>query len=270
MKKYQIGFVFFLFLFLIFENSTTAQEHRLYLPLIFQDYCGEDLVFSAFGDSITSCYFDSKMENFPSCGYPQRLYNRLTSQFKKNYAFFNNGIGGEITSKGLVRFEETINYPKQYCVNPDHPDRSGDCLYSPNLSNPILDLIIIMEGTDDLDQGTSYDLIEENIRAMVQIARQHGLKVIITTISPVTGANRELDAQRIAEFNPRIWQIGYDYQIPVADIYTAFLNFPNWENILITEDGLHPNDQGFEVMAEAFFQTILSHMSRTGCYLSYY
>jgi lysophospholipase L1-like esterase len=105
---------------------------------------------------------------------------------------------------------------------------------------------------------------------MVQIAHQQGLKAIIATISPVTGANRELTAQRIAEFNPRIWQIGNDYQIPVADIYAAFLNYPNWENILISEDGLHPNDQGFEVMAEAFYLTILSHMSPSGCFLSFY
>jgi lysophospholipase L1-like esterase len=170
----------------------------------------------------------------------------------------------------LARFEETINNPGLYCVNPDHPDRPGDCLYPPKISNPILDLVVIMEGTNDLNAGTPYDLIEANLRTMVQIAHQQGLKAIIATISPVTGANRELTAQRIAEFNPRIWQIGNDYQIPVADIYTAFLNYPNWENILISEDGLHPNDQGFEIMAEAFYPTILSHMSPSGCFLSFY
>ena len=32
-------------------------------------------------------------------------------------------------------------------------------------------------------------------------------------------------------------------------------------------DGLHPNDLGFEVMADVYYEAISSHMSAGGCYL---
>lgn len=254
-------------LFLFSRAPVQAQEPKSFLPLVVRNYCNKPLVFSAFGDSITSCYFDSFQAQFPDCGYPRLLLDRLASSYHKDFAFYNNGVGGEGTDGGLSRFQVTLDDPARSCVDPIPP--SADCFYPPSGSNKRVDLVLILEGINDLGFGTPYYFIETDLRGMVQTALQNGKKVILATILPVTtklDGNRDEQAQRVFEFNPRIVQIALDYQIPLADLYAAFVNTPNWENTLITDDGLHPNDRGFQVMAEVFFQTILPGLTPEGCY----
>lgn len=244
-----------------------AQTGRIYLPLVKRDAPCQPLVFSAFGDSITSCYFDSFQVNFPNCGYPLRIRDRLTAAYQRDFAFYNNGVGGEGTDGGLIRFQATIDYPALSCSDPSGAPDS--CLYPPASSHREVDLIILLEGVNDLGSATPYDFIESDLRAMVTIALQNGLPVIIATILPVTsktGEDRSAQAQRIYEFNPRVAQIAQDFQIPLADLYSAFVGTPNWENLLLTDDGLHPNDSGFELMADILLQTILPRLTSEGCY----
>jgi lysophospholipase L1-like esterase len=267
MKKVYSILILFFSLFLCSWMPVQAQEHRRFLPLVVRDYCAKPLVFSAFGDSITSCYFDSLQVQFPDCGYPRRLLDRLAASYHKDFAFYNNGVGGEGTDGGWSRFQATLDDPALYCVDPIPP--STGCFYPPSNSNTPVDLVIILEGINDLGSGTPYYFIEADLRAMVQTALLNGKKVILATILPVTskpGEDRDAQAQRVFEFNPRIVQIALDYQIPLADLYSAFINTPDWENTLITGDGLHPNDAGFELMAEVFFRTILPGLTPEGCY----
>ena len=247
--------------------TLAAQTGRVYLPLLIRDSQCQPLVFSAFGDSITSCYFDSFQGNFPNCGYPLRVRDRLVAAYQREFAFYNNGVGGEGTDGGLSRFQLTINAPSLSCVDPT--GSSTSCLYPANTSNRQVGLIIILEGVNDLGGLTPYDFIEANLRAMVTIALQNKLPVVMATILPVTsksGEDRTAQAQRIYEFNPRIAQIAIDFQIPLVDFYSAFVNTPNWENLLITDDGLHPNDQGFELMTDVLLRVILPLLTTEGCY----
>jgi len=226
-----------------------------------------DLVFLSFGDSITQGYMDSNLCSYPSCGYPIRLYDRLVSGSNKRFGFYNVGIGGERTTDGLNRFLDTITNPQIYDLCPCSSCSGGN--FYPEFCHSIQsEVVIIMEGMNDLGDwaangAPSFDVIEDNLRTMVLTAQQYGKQVIIATINPVVPLNdhRSQQAQAVADFNQRIWQIANYFQIPVADIYSAFLNYPDWENhLMFTEsgDGIHPNDLGFEVMADAFYQTILS------------
>jgi lysophospholipase L1-like esterase len=273
MKKYCLVFVLFLLLSPVLEQQAASQPSFLYFPLIFRDYCPPlAMVFLAFGDSITQCFLDSNRCSYPQCGYPERLNERMISRLHQNYGYYNVGLGGERTSDGLSRFANTLTVPQNYNLCPLFCSScSGGNFYPPScpLSQP--DLVIIMEGVNDLGdwaaQGSpTFEVIEGNLRTMVLTALQNGRQVIIATLNPVVPLNehRALQAQGIADFNLRILQIANDFQIPVADIYSAFLNYPDWENNLMSTefsgDGIHPNDLGFEVMAEVFYQTILSHL----------
>jgi hypothetical protein len=260
-----------------FQPDPAEAQHQVYFPLIFNGYCSKDLVFLAFGDSITTCFMDSAMCAYPQCGYPKRLYDRLKARFNRDFAFYNVGWEGERTLHGLYRMEDTINRPEAYNISPSFcPDAPGN-FYPAASTNIEPDLVIIMEGINDVGDWAarefpSLETIQAHIRDMALTALQTGKHVILATLTPVVPINdhRELQGQGVAVLNNGIRQIAADYQIPLADIYAFFVNYPNWAGELMStalkDDGLHPNDLGFAVMAEAFYQTILTHVTATGCY----
>ena len=246
------------------------------MPLVFNAVCPKDLVFLAFGDSITSCYMDADLCDFPRCGYPQRLYDRLKSRFIRNYGFYDVGIGGERTTDGLNRLMDTLNHPEIYNVSPIFCPAAPTNFVPAGSTNTIPDLIIIMEGINDLGDwaasgNPSLDTTEANIRSLVLTSLQAGMRVVLATLTPVVPIDdhRELQGQGAAEMSARIRQIAAEYQVPLADVHAFFVNHPNWETELMStdlaHDGLHPNELGFAVMAEIFYQTILTLMSPDGC-----
>jgi len=236
---------------LLSSHRLPAQSYELYFPLVSMDYCTNQhlqLNFLAFGDSITGCYYDSYYQtDFPYCGYEKRVYDRLNQQFgfcPNALAFHNSSEGGEVTSGGLNRFLEAISNPNLARM------------YPPAAINTIPDLIIIMEGTNDMNVGVAHDIVESNLRQMVDIARQQGKQVILATITPAYGPDEALRQQEIEAFYPRIFNIGQDYGIPVADVYSRLYGHPEW----MDADGLHFNDAGFDQMADVFYQAIVDLM----------
>jgi lysophospholipase L1-like esterase len=243
-------------------GSGRAQSSFSYMPFVFKDYCTKALVFLAFGDSITSCHNGTDYGNFPNCGYPGRVLQHLKTSYGRDYAFYNQGVRGEITSDGISRIAYIIADPFNNCGA-----GTGACLYPTGIPVPSPDLILIMEGTNDLNAGIDPLIIESNLHSMVSTAHQAGKRVIIATITPAFGTAEEERQARIVQFNPRIYEIAAYHQIPIADVYERFVNYPDWETALMDSDGLHPNDRGFEVMAEVFYEVISSNMSAGGCYL---
>jgi lysophospholipase L1-like esterase len=256
MKRFFIGSAVFLSL-LGAVKPTGAENHFSYMPLVFKDYCTKALVFLAFGDSITSCHNGTDYVNFPNCGYPGRVLQHLKTRFGKNFALYNQGVRGETTYGGLERIAAVLTDPINHC------GAVSGCLYPTNIPDPTDDLVLIMEGTNDHNMQYPFEAIDANLREMVAIAHLHGKKVIIATNPPALDER----ADRIAAFRPWILQIAADFHIPVADVYDRYVNYPGWENALLDVDGLHPNDLGFEVMADVFYLVISAHMSGGGCYL---
>lgn len=275
------GKIFFILAFwtglVSFFPDLAEAQHQLYFPLIFNQYCNKPLVFLAFGDSITTCFMDARMCAFPQCGYPQRLYERLKARFNQDFAFYNAGWGAERTLHGLYRMEDTINRPEAYNISPSFCPAAPSNFYPAASTNIEPDLVILMEGTNDVGDWAARDFppledVLANIRDMALTALQTGKQVILATLTPVVPLDdhRERQAEGVATVNRGIRTIAADYRIPLADVYAFFVNYPNWSGELMStaldKDGLHPNDLGFAVMAEVFYQTILTHMTATGCY----
>jgi len=235
-------------------------QHLTFLPFLTKEYCPNNLIFLAFGDSITSGYYDTTYSNCPpidpielanpNCGYPSRLLQLLKNNYGRNFAFHNQGNGGETTGGGLARFEATIT----------------KALPSP-------ELILIMEGTNDFlgDHGVPFEEVDANLRAMVGMAQSQGKRVILATNPPVWNDPNEFDrtlqAERIAAFRDWIFRIGADYQIPVVDVWAAFVSHSNWEGDYMS-NGNHPNSVGYSVIAQAFDSKIEQHMTSNGCYIA--
>lgn len=88
---------------------------------------------------------------------------------------------------------------------------------------------------------------------MVIQAQEAGKRVIIATIPPVFTFNEEWQAfeWRIEQFNHYIFEIGSEFGIPVADVFSRFYGFSEW-----SDDGKHPNPTGFDWMGDVFLQAI--------------
>ena len=254
---------------LILGWGTAEAGKSLYLPLVLRNKC-TDFVFLAYGDSITAGYgatvFPYDLNSIPHSGYVGRLYEDLKALYpKQDIVFYNMGIGGQTTDVGLDRFTPTITEPILTCHY-----QSG-CIYPRTHPEVLPDLILLMEGTNDLNVGTPYEELDSHLRSMVAIAQQQGMKVVIATIPPVCGDLSFLQ-QRIEGFRPWIYQIARDFVIPLADVFGYFVSTKDWETALISADPRlgceHPNDSGYAVMKQAFLNQIKPWMTADGCYTS--
>jgi lysophospholipase L1-like esterase len=187
-----------------------------------------DLVFLAFGDSIT--FGVGSSSGGPETGYPLLLEQKLESTFPGNFISINAGLPGEVLFLAVERFEAAID------------------TYNP-------DLVLLMEGTNDLNGGVPFADMENSLRTMVLYALNRGKKVIIGTIAPVTFSSDVQGA--IAAFNPIIYRIAADYNIPVARVFESMIAVEGWETKLIDPVTLeHPNDAGYQVVRDAFFEQV--------------
>ena len=186
-------------------------------------------VFVAFGDSITSGTGDtgSDAPDDPSCvlhntefGYPPRLATLLGA------TVINEGVCGDTSGGGAARVQSVLSRHRPgYLL----------ILFSPN------------------DLFTPMDTIIENLRFIIQAAKDNKTIPIIGTLTPAFYSHRGWEPF-IEALNPRIVQLANEEGIQVADHWTAF----NMDASLLTEDGLHPNARGYEVMARTWYEAILN------------
>jgi lysophospholipase L1-like esterase len=237
-------------------NGLAAEN--LFFPVIYNNYCPNQhlfLNFLAFGDSITGCYYDDYYgwidgtPEFPGCGYERRVYDWLNAYLgfcPGKLAYYNYGWGGENTSAGLARFLSTIT----------NPAADLHRLYPAGATVTAADLVIIMEGTNDINQGVDPFLIEANLSNMISQAKQAGKKVIIATIPPSFSTVYPQGQQ--SYLKDRIFELGLVHQVPVADVYSSLAGHPEYmDNVY--NDGLHPNAAGFDQIATVMYWTILNN-----------
>ena len=128
-------------------------------------------------------------------------------------------------------------------------------------------VVHIMIGTNDVAGNagpTTYDDIERNLAAMVQLARANGIAVVLATIPPSSDfpwRRRMAPAQKIIQLNGWIRDYARREKIVVADYHAALANADGGFRAEWTADGVHPNPAGFKVMepiANAAIQSALA------------
>lgn len=182
----------------------------------------------AFGDSITvgSGSF--------SGGYPPKLEGLLANNGQPS-RLLNYGVGGEPTAYGSGRID-------------------GSLTAQPNAS-----YILILEGTNDLFHGMSLEATQFHLEAMINKSRNHGVTPLLATLTPDSqslGAQKDIPGS----YNPMIHSIGANLGVPIVDLYAAVA--PNWGGL--TADGIHPNDAGYQVIAQAWFAVLSPSIASGG------
>jgi lysophospholipase L1-like esterase len=167
-----------------------------------------------FGDSITDIW---KLDD----SFPGKHY-------------INRGIGGQTTSQMLVRFRQDVIelQPK---------------------------VVVILAGTNDI-AGNSGPItnedIEANLASMAELAKAHGIRIIFSSILPVnnfTPQSQEFFAsrppERILALNSWLKNYCAKNDLTYLDYFSAMVDDKGLLKRDLANDGLHPNQAGFTVMA---------------------
>jgi lysophospholipase L1-like esterase len=171
--------------------------------------------------------------------------------------YVNRGIGGQVTAQMLVRM-----YPDVIDLKPA--------------------AMVVLAGTNDIARNngpSTAEMIQENIMAMTELAQHKGIKVLLCSILPVSDypylaqqsgrgtqptapaggrAGRGPVRQRMTAGHPpedilslNAWLKSYAAQVNAAyvDYFAALVDEKGWLKDGIANDGLHPNADGYKVMA---------------------
>ena len=148
--------------------------------------------------------------------------------------YINRGIGGQTTPQMLLRFR---------------PD--------------VIDLqpaaVVILAGTNDIAGNTgpmSLEEIEGNYASLAELANAHHIRVIFSSVLPVhnyTPQSLNLYAQRspdkILELDRWLREYCQGHDCLYLDYFSAMVDTHGLLKKELAEDGLHPNPDGYAIMA---------------------
>jgi lysophospholipase L1-like esterase len=146
--------------------------------------------------------------------------------------FVNRGIGGQVTAQMLVRM-----YPDVIDLKPA--------------------AMILLAGTNDIARTngpTTLAMVEENIMAISDLAQHHGIKLILCSVTPIAdyghvkmGENRP--PADILKLNSFIKAFAAKTGAIYVDYFSALVDNKGMMKAGLSVDGLHPNDDGYRLMA---------------------
>jgi lysophospholipase L1-like esterase len=192
-------------------------------------------VYMAFGDSITVGEGSSD-----GTGYINRLDQRLIAHLGRSDVR-NEGRGGTQTDEGA--------------------DRVGRAL---GRQNPAYTLILY--GTNDWNTlecqaGPPCDTIDE-MRELIRHVKDYGSLPVLSTIIPVNPAIEPPERNDwVRAQNENLHDLARAEGIPLAD--PARLFFARSDLSSLFADGVHPNDAGYDLIAQAFFEGVTGPRSAT-------
>lgn len=141
------------------------------------------------------------------------------------------GIGGQVSSQMLARFRQDVINLKPH-------------------------IVVINCGTNDIAENNGpydEDITLDNIKSMTELALAHGIEVVLTSVLPcdkfIWNPSVPRVPEKIANLNSRI--MGYIAKLShvyYLDYFTYMTLDGRSMNSSFTDDGVHPNSQGYEVM----------------------
>ncbi|HUO86436.1 MAG TPA: GDSL-type esterase/lipase family protein [Thermoanaerobaculia bacterium] len=185
------------------------------------------VVYLAYGDSITAGSFDDPTRAEP--GYPPRLEDLLADRGVPAIVE-NHGWPGETTDEALARLDSVL--------------AGGG------------DVLLLMEGTNDVGLRVSNETIAFNLAAMADRAERRGFEVVHATVIPRrNSANYDPRNVVTGDLNGMVRELAWAEGRNLADPFEVFLfhsDDPFTTLYVGNGDHLHPNDAGYDVIAETF------------------
>ncbi len=179
------------------------------------------------GDSVTAGYGLPPGQSFPA------VLQTMLMQSGHVVDVVNAGVSGDTTADGLARL------PKLF---PPHSRRRPD-------------LLILQLGANDGIQGKDLAQVEANLNAMLALAREHGVQVLLAGSH---GGSRRSDEYRLAfaGIYRRLAQKHGAVLYPVLG--AGIIGNPRY----LQQDGAHPNEAGARLIAENLYPLVVELLAR--------
>ena len=143
--------------------------------------------------------------------------------------YVNRGTSGQTTPQMVLRFEQDVVKLRPAAV-------------------------VILAGTNDVAGNTgpeTPEMIEDNFRAMVAIAKANGIRVVLASITPAYAYPWKpgvQPAEEIRQLNGWLREFAAKQGCVYLDYYTALADERGGMRAGTAKDGVHPNAAGYAVM----------------------
>ncbi|MEZ5401023.1 MAG: SGNH/GDSL hydrolase family protein [Bryobacteraceae bacterium] len=153
-------------------------------------------------------------------------------QYFPGKSYVNRGISGQTTAQMLVRM-----MPDVIALKPA--------------------AMVLLAGTNDISGNAGPQTlaqIADNVRAIAELAQVHKIKVVLCALLPVSDYTARPQTQRrppadILKFNAWLKQYAAESKAVYCDYHTPFADPKGFLTAGTSNDGLHPNAQGYRKMA---------------------
>jgi len=189
-----------------------------------------------FGDSITYGEYDGVFGGWVDIlkRYALQRYNEGSNEF----ILFNLGIGGE-TTEGLVK-----RIPHEISAR----------------NSPEGNVIFISYGANDLAVKEGVQIVnpeefKTNMVTAIQEAKKFSNDIYLVSILPfsknvdgvIVASGKLRTNDEVLIYNQILKNIAVENSLHYIDFYSAFLDD---KEVLLSADGVHPNEKGYGMMAE--------------------
>jgi lysophospholipase L1-like esterase len=116
-------------------------------------------------------------------------------------------------------------------------------------------VVVILAGTNDIAGNTgpsTQSMIEDNLISMVELAKENGIRVVLASVLPAYDYpwRPGLEpAPKIVALNRWMRQYASAHDVVYLDYHSAMVDERMGLRAELTDDGVHPNDAGYRVMA---------------------
>jgi len=154
-----------------------------------------------------------------------------SAKFFPGKAYLNRGIAGQTTAQMLVRFRQDV-----IALQPK--------------------VVVILAGTNDIAGAfglATEEMIADNIMTMAELAKVHGIRVVLASLTPVCDCfgkptSRRRWQEKIVEVNELLEHYAVQSGSVYLNYYSALADGQDLRKEFTT-DGMLLNDAGYNVMA---------------------
>jgi lysophospholipase L1-like esterase len=171
------------------------------------------------------------------------FWNVINPEYFAGKPYVNRGVSGQTTPQMLIRFRADVISLKPAVV-------------------------VIMAGINDIAGNTgpaTLDMISNNIFSMAELAKANHIKVILCSILPAYDFSwkpNQNPAEKVVALNKMIKKYADANDILYLDYFSSMKDERNGLKTAYSEDGVHPNKLGYQVMAPLAEKAIIEVLAK--------
>jgi len=192
-------------------------------------------------DNLARYQEENRLLSAPSASEHRVVFfgDSITDGWKLNQYFpgkpyVNRGISGQITGEMLGRMQADV-----IALKPE--------------------AMVILAGTNDLARGVPVPTIQNNLTMIGSLAEQAGITPVFASILPVSDHHKDVNPnyertpgrppEKIRELNAWLAAMCKARGFRYLDYFSAMVDENGQLRADLAEDGLHPNAEGYKIMA---------------------